>query len=207
MWASLHLPPVSHEPPEHLHNTSRRQPSNPNLTFIWKSRFDAAASNLSFLTLKWCARDLRSDVDSYSQLWRSTISARWLHSFVWRWWRARAATLPRGAENEALGFSWTLKPLNAGRQRRLHFLRPCLHFCLSLNPTFLLWGILEKRAERGFSVLLMQPPTREQRIWDTLPLLAYFTTSDEECSSLFFPCLTGTPVEIFQFRHFYSRFF
>lgn len=87
------------------------------------------------------------------------------------WWRARAATLPRRAKNESLDCSWTLKPLNVER-RRLPFLRPCLHFCLSLNPTFLLWGIFEKRAERGFSVLLMQPPTREQRIPDTLYLFS-----------------------------------
>lgn len=125
----------------------------------------------SFIVLKSCARDLRSDVDSYSQLWISAASARWLHSFVWRWWRARAAALPRRAKNESLDCSWTLKPLNVER-RRLQFLRPCLHFCLSLNPTFLLWGIFEKRAERGFSVLLMQPPTREQRIPDSLYLFS-----------------------------------
>lgn len=106
------------------------------------------------------------------------------------WWRARAATLPHGAENEALGCSWTLKPLNAGQQRWLHFLCPCLHFCLSLNPTFLLWGILEKRAERGFSVLLMQPPTREQRIWDTLYLFtSHLMKNILASSSLFWQAL------------------
>lgn len=173
---------------------------------MWKSCFGAATSNLSFIVLKWCARDLRSDVDSYSQLWISAVSARWLHSFVWRWWRAHAATLPHRAENELLGCSWTLKPLNTGR--RLHFLRPCLHFCLSLNPTFLLWGIFEKREERGFSVLLMQPPTRDERISDTLYLFSLIWSHLMNNILAFFSFIWQALqfIHIFQFHLFYSPF-
>lgn len=68
------------------------------------------------------------------------------------------------SENEMPACSWTLKPLNAGP----HFLCPCLHFCLSPNPTFLLPGIFEEWAKEVFSVPLMQPVAGERRISDTL---------------------------------------
>lgn len=188
-------------------NPNRRPPSNLNLTFMWKSRCDAATSKHHSSFWSHVPEIWEVMLICYSQLWISAVSARWLHSFVWRWWRARAATLPRRAENESLDCSWTLKPLNVERRRRLQLLRPCLHFCLSLNPTFLLWGIFEKRAERGFSVLLMQPPTREQRIPDTLYLFSLVLSHLMKNTLAFFSLIwQALHFTTFQFHLFYSHF-
>lgn len=151
---------------------------------IWKSCFDAANWNPSFMFGRfWFCWFLFPVGNKRRLLADYTALCVGDEGIILQLFLTQLQ-MSDSSENETPGCSWTLKPLNAGP----HFLCPCLHFCLPPNPTFLLPGIFEEWVERGFSVPLMQPAVGEQRISDTRCSFAFILSRlNEEYFNPFSP--------------------